>query len=47
MALGRTLEAFGGLELPPLTLDRFALCRSDLHPDGARHEMLAEYKLAL
>ncbi|NRP12391.1 RNA 2',3'-cyclic phosphodiesterase [Aliiroseovarius sp. xm-m-379] len=47
VALGRALEAFGDLELPPLTLDRFALFRSDLHPDGARHEMLAEYKLAV
>jgi len=32
--------------LAPATLDQVALYRSDLHPDGARYEVLAQYPLA-
>ncbi|MDA5093994.1 RNA 2',3'-cyclic phosphodiesterase [Aliiroseovarius sp. KMU-50] len=46
VALGHALEVFGAVELPPVTVDQFALFRSELHPDGARHEVLAEYDLS-
>lgn len=45
VALGRVLEAFGDIALAPVTLDRFALYQSELHPDGARHEVLADYPM--
>lgn len=47
VALGRVLEAFGDVGLPQVTLDCFALYRSELHPDGARHEVLAEYNISV
>ncbi|WP_424941864.1 RNA 2',3'-cyclic phosphodiesterase [Aliiroseovarius crassostreae] len=47
LALGRALEVFGKVDLPPVTLGSFALYRSELHADGARHDVLAEYHLSV
>lgn len=41
--LGRYLQAHGDAALFPFPVEGFALYRSDLHRDGARHEMLASY----
>ncbi|MCB1341720.1 MAG: RNA 2',3'-cyclic phosphodiesterase [Pseudooceanicola sp.] len=41
--LGRYLEAHGDAALFPFRVDGFALFRSDLHREGARHELLASY----
>ncbi len=45
--LGRFLQAHGACALPPVTVDRFALYASQLHPEGARYEVLAEQLPAL
>ncbi|GHE92773.1 RNA 2',3'-cyclic phosphodiesterase [Aliiroseovarius zhejiangensis] len=44
-ALGRALEAHGAIRYPTVTLDTLSLYRSDLRPDGARYERLADYPL--
>ena len=41
--LGRYLQAHGDAALFPFTVTGFGLFRSDLHRDGARHELLAAY----
>lgn len=42
---GPLLLAMSGLALGPFTCTGFALVSSELHPDGARHEVLADYPL--
>ncbi|MHA6266847.1 RNA 2',3'-cyclic phosphodiesterase [uncultured Aliiroseovarius sp.] len=44
-ALGRALETHGAIRYPTVTLDTLSLYRSDLRPDGARYERLADYPL--
>lgn len=44
--LAEFMAAMAGFSLPPVRLDRFAFYRSELHRDGARHEMLAQYVLS-
>ncbi|SEW09007.1 2'-5' RNA ligase [Aliiroseovarius sediminilitoris] len=44
-ALGRALEAHGAIRYPTVTLDTLSLYRSDLRPDGARYQRLADYPL--
>ncbi|MCI2397936.1 RNA 2',3'-cyclic phosphodiesterase [Aliiroseovarius subalbicans] len=39
------IGAHAAIRLEPTRLDNIALYRSDLHPDGARYEVLAEYAL--
>ncbi len=43
--MARFLAALPSPEIAPAGIDRFALCASHLHPDGARYETLAEYPL--
>ena len=43
--LGRFLEAHGAAQLSPVTLDHVGLYASQLHADGARYELLADYLL--
>lgn len=45
-ALGHALETHGAVSFPSHTLDVMSLYRSDLHPDGARYERLADYPLS-
>ncbi|UWQ13405.1 RNA 2',3'-cyclic phosphodiesterase [Aliiroseovarius sp. M344] len=44
-ALGRALETHGAIRFDPVTLDTLSLYRSELRPDGARYERLADYPL--
>lgn len=41
--IGRYLQAHGDAALFPFRVTGFGLYRSDLHRDGARHELLAAY----
>ncbi|MDE4097059.1 MULTISPECIES: RNA 2',3'-cyclic phosphodiesterase [Rhodobacterales] len=43
--LGAFLQAQGDFSLPEMQIDRMALFRSTLTPDGARYEVLADYPL--
>ncbi|MDE9451848.1 RNA 2',3'-cyclic phosphodiesterase [Aliiroseovarius sp. Z3] len=43
--LGRALQTHGAIRYPSVTLDTLSLYRSDLRPDGARYERLADYPL--
>ncbi len=44
-ALGRALQTHGAIRYPVVTLDTLSLYRSDLRPEGARYERLADYPL--
>ena len=43
--LGEFLQALGDFSLPDVQIDRMALFRSTLSPDGARYDILADYPL--
>ncbi len=43
--LARFLARLGTPPIGPVSIDRFTLYASQLHPDGARYEPLAEYAL--
>ncbi|MDE4132710.1 RNA 2',3'-cyclic phosphodiesterase [Phaeobacter sp. QD34_3] len=43
--LGEFLQALGDFSLPDVQIDRTALFRSTLSPDGARYDILADYPL--
>ncbi len=45
LRMARFLASLGPPEIAPASIDRFALHASQLHPDGARYEILAEYPL--
>ncbi|NDW52660.1 RNA 2',3'-cyclic phosphodiesterase [Aliiroseovarius sp. PrR006] len=44
-ALGHVLQTHGAVRFPDTQLDTLSLYRSELHPDGARYEVLADYPL--
>lgn len=44
-ALGRAMETHGAIRYPAMELATLSLYRSDLRPDGARYERLADYPL--
>ncbi|MCP3969479.1 MAG: RNA 2',3'-cyclic phosphodiesterase [Rhodobacteraceae bacterium] len=44
--LAAFLARTNGFSTEPFSVDRFCLFRSRLHPEGAVHEVLAEYSLA-
>ncbi|WP_300516217.1 RNA 2',3'-cyclic phosphodiesterase [Aliiroseovarius sp.] len=43
--LGLFLQSEAATRLPPFEVGHFALYASHLHPEGARHEVLAQYPL--
>lgn len=45
MQVGRFLAQHGDVALPLVEVQRFCLFGSSLHPEGAVHEVLAEYRL--
>lgn len=47
VALGHVLERHGATGFAPRGLTTLSLYRSDLHPDGARYQRLADYPLAV
>lgn len=44
-ALGHVLETHGAVRFPDVQLNTLSLYRSDLHPEGARYEVMADYPL--
>ncbi|WP_282064466.1 RNA 2',3'-cyclic phosphodiesterase [Aliiroseovarius marinus] len=44
-ALGHVLQNHGAVGFPDTLLDTLSLYLSELHPDGARYEVLADYPL--
>ncbi|WP_371169870.1 RNA 2',3'-cyclic phosphodiesterase [Aliiroseovarius sp. 2305UL8-7] len=45
-SLGHVLATHGSVRFDPLMLGTMSLYRSELHPDGARYERLADYPLS-
>lgn len=41
----KAFQALRGLSIGPYAIQRFALFASNLHPDGAMHDVLADYPL--
>ncbi|SPF75861.1 RNA 2',3'-cyclic phosphodiesterase [Aliiroseovarius pelagivivens] len=44
-ALGHALETHGAVRFPAVQLNTLSMYQSELHPDGARYEVLADYPL--
>ena len=43
--LGHALETHGAVRFPAVQLNTLSMYQSELHPDGARYEVLADYPL--